>query len=259
MLTTLQAQVSMSFALVFIAFAATAFFLYLERDRVPEEFRTALRVSSVYLAIGAVNYFYMKGIYETGLAKGETAFPTSFRYIDWILTTPLMLLKFPLLLGVGEKGLRFMSRLIFLDLAMIIFGYVGELSVDSVPLHWGFFVAGCMAWVGIAVQLFLALVELPDRLGDAVKRGVRYMGLFVVAGWAIYPLGFFAPLLGFAPDVRELVYNLADIVNKVGLCLLVYATAKRTLVEREQAVVAAAEASAVAEQEQAELGTYEPA
>jgi sensory rhodopsin len=256
MLETLQQHVSMTFSLVFIAFCATSFFMYLERDRVPEQFRTAIRVGSVYIGIAAMNYFYMKGIYESGVGK-ESAFPTSFRYIDWVLTTPLMLLKFPLMLGVGEKGRSFMTRLVILDLAMVIFGYVGEIINDNQALHWGFFVAGCVAWVAIAVSLFMALVELPDRLPNAVKRGVRTMGLFVVGGWAIYPLGFFAPLLGLPADVRELIYNVADMVNKVGLCLLVYLTAKRAgseMAENEAAVAAAAY-----EEQQAMEGQLQPA
>ncbi len=51
---------------------------------------------------------------------------------------------------------------------------------------------------------------------------------------AIYPVGFFAPLLGIPDDVRELVYNVADLVNKVGLCLVVYVTAKRVGAEEAE-------------------------
>ena len=67
------------------------------------------------------------------------------------------------------------------------------------------------------------------------------MGLFIVVGWAIYPLGFFAPILGLPDDVRELVYNMADLVNKVGLCLTVYVTAKLQAVEENAAIEAAAD------------------
>lgn len=231
MLISLREHVAMSFTLTFIAFAATAFYLLLERDRVPASFRTALRVSATYISIAAVNYLYMKQIYDAGVEQGQSLFPTSFRYIDWILTTPLMLLKFPLLLGVGERGRSFMTRLVVLDLVMIVCGYVGEVVPEPASVHWGFFLVGCVAWVAIAVQLFTALLELPEHITESVRRGVRTMGIFVVGGWAIYPLGYFAPLLGLPADVRELVYNVADLVNKVGLCMLVYATAKRAAAE----------------------------
>lgn len=231
-MNSLQDYVSISFTLVFIAFTAMAVYLYSERDRVPEQFRTAVRVSAIYLFIAAINYYYMMNMYGAAQAAGQAQFPTSFRYIDWILTTPLMLIKFPLLLGVGEKGTRFMTRLVILDLIMIVCGYVGEVNQQgSLAVHWGFFVGGCAAWIAIAVQLFVALVDLPPQTSESVRAGIRTMGLFVVAGWAIYPLGYFSPLLGFPPDIRELVYNIADIINKCGLCLIVYVTAKRAAVE----------------------------
>jgi sensory rhodopsin len=217
----LRSLLDMSFTLTFIAFIACAFFLYLERDRVPEEFRLVVRVSTVYLTIAAINYFYMRQVYAEGAAKGISTFPTSFRYVDWILTTPLMLIKFPLLLGIGEKGRNFMVRLVVLDLIMIVTGYVGEVTTGQ-AMHFGFFLLGCIAWFGILASLFSALTTLPDRIGPSVRGGIRSMSLFIVIGWAVYPVGFFAPILGLPDDVRELVYNIADLVNKVGLCLVVY-------------------------------------
>ena len=240
-------MVSASFTLTFIAFVACAFFLYLKKDRVPDDFKTVIRVSTVYLVIGSVNYFYMREMYAAGAANGASQFPTSFRYVDWILTTPLMLMKFPLLLGVGKQGRTFMARLIGLDLVMIAAGYVGEIS-ERPAVHHGFFLIGCVAWFGILASLFSALTVLPERLGPAVRSGVKNMSLFVVIGWAIYPVGFFAPMLDIPSDVRELVYNLADLFNKVGLCMLVYVTAKVTAAER-----AAAESSLADEVE----GTFE--
>ena len=233
----LRSVTQSSFLLVFIAFAACALFLALERDRVPERFRTTLRVSVVYLAIAAVNYFYMKDVYAAGITAGVSHFPTQFRYVDWILTTPLMLIKFPLLLGIGRKGAAFMTRLVLLDIAMIGTGWIGEMST-SPAVHHGFFLLGCLAWLFILVSLFTALGTLPDRIGPAVRSGVRGMGLFVLVGWAIYPLGYFSPILGIPDDVRELVYNIADLTNKIGLCLVVYVTAKRAANEETERVQA---------------------
>jgi sensory rhodopsin len=221
----LQNLLSMSFTLTFVAFIATAFYLFLERDRVPEHFRVTMRVSTVYLTIAAINYYYMRTVHADGIAAGVTRFPTEFRYIDWLLTTPLMLLKFPLVLGVGEKGKSFMTKLVLLDLAMIGLGYAGELS--KTPLfHHGLFMLGCFGWLAILALLFGALSSLPDRITPAVRQGVRTMGSFVLLGWAIYPAGYAMPLLGVPNDFRELTYNIADLVNKVGLCLVIYFTAK---------------------------------
>jgi sensory rhodopsin len=227
---TIRHLLSMSFTLTFIAFVACAFFLYLERDRVPEDFRLVVRVSAVYLTIAAINYYYMRNIYAEGVARGVSNFPTEFRYVDWILTTPLMLIKFPLLLGIGKKGRPFMIRLVVLDLIMIVTGYVGEVTTSQAG-HFGFFLIGCIAWFGILASLFSALTTIPDRIGPSVRTGVRYMSLFIVIGWAIYPVGFFTPILGLPDDFRELIYNIADLVNKVGLCLVVYFSAKGAAIE----------------------------
>ena len=232
---SMRAIIGTSFTLVFIAFAATALYLALERDRVPEQFRTTIRVSIVYLTIAAINYYYMKDVYAEGVTSGQSHFPTSYRYVDWILTTPLMLLKFPLMLGVGKRGVSFMARLVVLDIVMIGTGFVGENS-HTPAVHFGFFLIGCVAWLFILVSLFIALGTLPDRLSDSVKSGVRVMGVFVLIGWAIYPLGYFAPILGLPDDVREVVYNVADLVNKVGLCLVVYVTAKRAGLDARESV-----------------------
>jgi bacteriorhodopsin len=228
--SVLESITRSSFLLVFIAFAACALFLALERDRVPDRFRTTIRVSVVYLAIASINYFYMKDVYAAGLAAGAHRFPTEYRYVDWVLTTPLMLLKFPLLLGIGRKGFSFMTRLVVLDLVMIITGWIGDMST-SPGAHYGFFLIGCLAWLFILVSLFGALGSLPERIGEATRGGVRAMGMFVLVGWAVYPLGYFSPILGVPDDVRELLYNVADLVNKVGLCLVVYVTAKRSAAE----------------------------
>ncbi|MEM9193987.1 MAG: bacteriorhodopsin [Myxococcota bacterium] len=219
-----------SFFLVFVAFAAGAFFFFLERDRVPEDYRLAVRVSTIYLTIAAVNYYYMMDSY----AAGDGYFPTSFRYIDWILTTPLMLIKFPLLLGIGPKGVKFMTRLVVLDLIMIGTGFVGEIVPGVAAVHYGMFLLGCIAWLLIVVSMVQALGELPDRLGPAARKAVRTMSMFIVIGWAIYPLGYLAPLMEVPFEVRELIYNVGDLGNKVGLCLVVYFAAKRTMVERAE-------------------------
>ena len=231
---TLRSVLDMSFTLTLIAFAAGAFFLFMEKDRVLPEFRTIMRVSTVYLTIAAVNYLYMKQVYAAGAASGVSKFPTEYRYVDWILTTPLMLMKFPLLLGMGKRGRAFMTRLVCLDLLMIVTGYIGELSTTPL-IHHGFFLIGCVAWFVILASLFNALTTLPDRLGPAVRLGVKNMSLFVVIGWAIYPVGFFTPMLGIPAEVRELVYNAADLFNKVGLSLLVYTMAVQTAKERAAA------------------------
>lgn len=225
-----------TFFMVFMAMAAAALFVLLERPHVPTRFQPVMAVSVVVLAIAATNYFYMFNVYRDGLSRGDTHFPTVFRYIDWLLTTPLLLLEFPLLLGVGARGASFMRRLIILDLIMIASGFFGELYQGNAPIHWGMFLLGCIAWLAILVQMFNALQQLPPSVGPSLRGGLRVLGLFFLVGWAVYPLGYFAPILELPLEVRELVYNLADAINKVGPALVIYTAARGTFREEQDAL-----------------------
>jgi hypothetical protein len=48
------------------------------------------------------------------------------------------------------------------------------------------------------------------------------MATLVLIGWLVYPLGYLQSLLGFPTDLRELIYNIADLINKVGLAAIIF-------------------------------------
>jgi len=227
-LSMLQLLVYTTFVLGMVAMAAGAWFFFLERDAVAPKFRIGMTVSSTILFIAAINYLYMIGLYGSAVFDQEVqGFPTAYRYIDWILTTPLMLIKFPILLGVGRKGRPFLVKLVILDILMIVFGFFGEILIDTPVFHYGFFGLGCLFYVQIAYLLFNANRRLPGHISDAVRDAVGIMTKFVLIGWLIYPIGYLVPTLGIPADVRELVYNVGDIINKVGLAIILYAAAIR--------------------------------
>jgi bacteriorhodopsin len=234
----LQFLVSTSFNFAFMAMAGGAVFFLFIKDQISPKYRSSMVVSGVILLIAALNYFYMKDWYTAAVMSGEDSFPTSFRYIDWILTTPLMLIKFPLLLGLGGKGTAFMNKLIILDVLMILFGFFGEILIEKPLLHYSFFAVGLTCWLGILSLLFKATSNLPERFPATVRQCVKIMVLFVAVGWTIYPLGYILPSFGLPEDVRELVYNIGDVINKVGLAIVVYvAAARMTRQEQELASI----------------------
>jgi bacteriorhodopsin len=230
----LQFLVQTSFNLAFMAMAGGAVFFLAMKNSVIPRYRSTMVVSGVILLIAAMNYFYMKGWYAESIEGGLTSFPTSYRYIDWILTTPLMLVKFPLLLGLGKKGQSFMYKLIVLDLIMIIFGFFGEILIDQPTLHYSFFAVGTISWVCILALLIKATSNLPERFSPTVRSCVKIMVLFVFLGWSIYPIGYILPSFGLPQDVRELVYNIGDIINKVGLAMVVYIAASALTKEEQE-------------------------
>ena len=78
--------VGMSFWLISMALVAATAFFFIERDRVDGKWKTSLTVSGLVTLIAAVHYFYMRDVW---VATGTS--PTELRYIDWLLTVPLLM------------------------------------------------------------------------------------------------------------------------------------------------------------------------
>lgn len=194
----------------------TAFF-WLERNNVAPRYRSALTVAGLVTGVACFHYYRMAGVYAAG------DFPTAYRYIDWIITTPLMLIKFPLLLGLGKEGKRFLTPLITLDIAMILTAYIAEVSPLGGAAWWGFFLIACACELGIVYLLFAKMKDAIDRAEPPIARALRLMRQFIFVGWLIYPLGFLMELACEAGgDLREVFYNIADVINKVGFGLVAY-------------------------------------
>ncbi len=240
----LQQLVGFTFILTFIGMTSAAGFFLLERTRVAESHRQSVTLAGIICGIAALNYFYMQNIYLDGVQSGAAAFPTAFRYIDWLLTVPLMLLKFPSLLGLGRRGRPVMLTLVGLAVVMVLTGYIGEVNAENQAVHWGFFTVGTLAGLGIFALLATALRELPDTMSESTAWSVRSMGALVLVGWLVYPVGFVLPGLGIDPELRELVYNVADLVNKVGLGMIAYFGGRRALAALAESVIPAPRTSA---------------
>ena len=90
--------VGMSFWLISMALVAATAFFFVERDRVAGKWKTSLTVSGLVTLIAAVHYFYMRDVW---VATGTS--PTEFRYIDWLLTVPLLMVEFYLIMSAVGK------------------------------------------------------------------------------------------------------------------------------------------------------------
>jgi sensory rhodopsin len=231
----LQQITQATFFMAMLAMGGTALFMTLQQKRIPDRFKDAGFVSIVLLSIAAVSYYYMLNTYQAGIASGKGTFPTHIRYVDWLLTTPLLLLEFPLLLGMGARGRKFMTKLIVLDVLMILTAYIAEINPNFKPLHLGMFFLSCMFWLSIAFLMLTALQSLPEHVGPALRGSLKVISMLFLLGWAVYPLGFLTPFMEIPADIRELVYNIADVINKVGPALAIFLAARGTQAEEDAA------------------------
>lgn len=205
------------FWLACVCMGAATLFFFLERSNVPPKYRTTLTVSGLITGIACFHYFKMADIYAGG------GFPTEYRYIDWIVTTPLMLIKFPLLLGLGAKGKKLFTQLVVLDLFMIATAYVAEVSAVGSATWWSFFLVACVAELLIVATLYFQMNDAILDSPQPIAKAVRLMRTFILVGWAIYPIGFLMALAGDGgASLREIFYNVADVINKVGFGLVAY-------------------------------------
>ena len=201
--------------------AATLFF-FSERSRVSAKWQTSLSVISLVTLIAAVHYFYMREVWvETGQS------PTVFRYIDWILTVPLQMIEFYLILAaVTTVSVGVFNRLLVGTLVMLIGGYLGEAGIINAMLG---FIIGMAGWIYILYEIFAGEAGQKSVSCGSVGAQMAFGAcrMIVLVGWAIYPLGYlFGYLMGGVDAASlNLIYNLADFVNKIAFGVFIWAAA----------------------------------
>ncbi len=219
---TANDPVGISFWLISMALVAATAFFFVERDRVAGKWKTSLTVSGLVTLIAAVHYFYMRDVWvSTGTS------PTVFRYIDWLLTVPLLMIEFYLILSAVTKvPAGVFWRLLIGTLAMLGFGYAGEAGWMDAKMA---FIPSMAAWFYIIWEIFKGEAsQINAGLANAnVQKAYKTMTLLVTVGWSIYPLGyFFGYFMGSQdPVMLNVIYNVADFWNKIAFGVVIWAAA----------------------------------
>jgi len=219
--------VGYSFWLISMALAAATIFFLMESLRIGGKWATSLTVSALVTFIAAFHYFYMR---EVWVATGDT--PTDFRYIDWLLTVPLLMIEFYLILAaIAKVSGGIFWRLLIGTLVMLVPGYMGEAGYMNSTLG---FAIGMVGWAFILYEIFFgeASKVAASQAPEAVQKAYTLMKWTVTVGWSIYPIGYFFGYLAGGTDVGTLniVYNLADVLNKIAFGLFIwYAANEETM------------------------------
>ena len=219
--------VGVSFWVISAAMLAATYFFYVERDRAAGKWKTSLTVAAMVTGIAALHYFYMRGVW---VATGES--PTVFRYVDWLLTVPLQIIEFYLILAaVAVIGAGLFWRLLVASVAMLVAGYLGEVNASSQTFLWGGFIIGTAAWLYIIYEIFMGETAKANAGSGhlASQQAFNTIKWIVTIGWAIYPIGYAWGYFGdgLNEDALNIVYNLADLINKAAFGLAIWAAAKK--------------------------------
>ena len=231
---TLELVTFFLFFVGYIAMGAAFVFFMAERNSVAPQYRTTMTISALIVGIAAFHYYYMRGVYaDYGSVSIE------YRYMDWIITVPLMALKFPSLvgkdaitdakfLGMGFTGVCFTGALI-----MIGFGYLGESGAIDGMLG---LILGGVGWAMIIVATGTPWSSGKgvdnDKIAPELMWSTNALRWFIVVGWVIYPIGYlFNPTAGISDavsaEIMAVLYNIADVINKIGFGIVAWMGAKK--------------------------------
>ncbi|WP_328350000.1 bacteriorhodopsin-like [Mycobacterium sp. NBC_00419] len=241
-----QAQYDTVYNILSLTLAAQLFgaiFLFVAQPRVLPRYRQALVISAVVCGIAAYHYFRIFESFKAAFvteapggrgtyvqAAGES-FNEGYRYVDWLLTVPLLLTELIVVLALARK-LRnsLLWRLIPASAAMIALGYPGEISGDN-TIRNVFGLLSTIPFLYILYVLFVELTRSLDRQPPAVRQTVSRMRILLLATWGVYPIAYIIPLYLSQAGAdswvyKQVGYSIADILAKVLYGLLIYKIAR---------------------------------
>lgn len=215
----------------------TSIFLFVARERVAPRYRMAVMVSGTVTAIAAYHYFRMFDDFKHAFGPegmGVVAYNVGYRYVDWFLTVPLLLVETVAVLALAATVQRsLLNKLVPAAAAMIALGYPGDAQLNllyqgDAPL-WGL-----LSTIPFLYILYVLFVELGKGLAgqsEAVQRKIKELRLLLLATWGVYPISFIFNMNATGFDeggfvLRETGYTIADILAKCLFGLVIFTIAR---------------------------------
>lgn len=215
--------------------AATVFF-FLGRGQVSKGYRTAITVTGLVTLIAFYHYLRIFSSWEAAysvvngtIRATGAAFNDAYRYVDWLLTVPLLLIELILVMKLsGAETTAKGTRLGMLAAIMVALGYPGEIA-SSLGMRWIFWVLAMIPFLAIVIELFVGLRASIDKQPQEVRGMVSAARWITVLSWCFYPVVYIFPMIGFtggaATTAVQVGYTVADIVAKVAFGVFIYVIA----------------------------------
>lgn len=226
------------FSLTIAAMGAATAFLWINRSQVADQYKTAVTVSGLVTFIALYHYWRISGSWEEAykivdgvLVATDKPFNDAYRYVDWLLTVPLLLIELILVMRLSaSETFKKSVRLGGLAALMIVLGYPGEIA-DAAGTRWLWWSLSMIPFLWIVYELFVGLKDAQDAQPEAAKSLVGKARFLVVASWAFYPIVFLFPMLGLdgptAETFVQIGYSIADIVAKAVFGVLIFVIAMK--------------------------------
>lgn len=228
-------------SLAIASLGAAALYLLLSQRRVQPQYRNAVVVSAMVCIIATYHYVRIfnnfSASYVTDAQGGNgvytltnVPFNEAYRYVDWFLTVPLLLVETVAVLALTKAVAKpLLTKLVVASAAMIALGYPGEIATgNGTRLLWG--TLSTIPFLYLLYVLFVELSKSLDRQPAEVRSTVGKLRIMLVGLWGVYPIAYLFPVFGFdggTPFVlRQAGYSIADILAKAAFGLVIYKIAR---------------------------------
>merc|ERR1711862_673708 len=213
---------------------------------VKDEYKSAVFISGLVTFIAAYHYIRIFNSwvdayeYRAGMLDGGAmtmndpeltgcAFNDAYRYMDWLLTVPLLLIEILLVMKLDEETYNEKAKVLGIGSAlMIVSGYYGELTVtgDLTP-RWICWILSMSFFLYIVYELLVGLSEATkSESDDAIRGKIQVAQVMTVISWCTYPIVYLFPMLGITASNAvvgiQMGYCVSDIISKCGVGIVIY-------------------------------------
>lgn len=220
------------FSFVIAAMGAAFFFFILSKDLVSKKYRLAVYVSAIVTLVACYHYFRIFNSWEAayvlqnGVYKPSTVpFNDAYRYVDWLLTVPMLMVELIAVLGLPwDRARSLFTKLAGAAFVMIALGYPGEISNDSAT-RMLFFTLSMIPFLYIMYVLYFRLGDSIADQTESVKSYVSFLRNLTLVAWSFYPIAYLLhQFLGSSTGIVavQVGYSIADVVAKCGYGIIIY-------------------------------------
>jgi bacteriorhodopsin len=213
------------FSFGLVSMLATTVYTLISQNRVLPKYRNALVMSSMVTFIAAYHYYRIFNSFSessesqvVNVSGAQGSFNEAYRYVDWLLTVPLLLVEVIAVLALAAAVAKsLIMRLVPAAAAMIALGYPGEISTDqNTQVLYG--VLSTIPFLYILYVLFVELGKSLDRQPAGVAETVGRLRLLLIATWGVYPIAYIFNIVGDESASSfvaiQVGYTIADILAK---------------------------------------------
>lgn len=226
------------FSFTIATMAAATIFFWLGRSQVTRHYQTALTITGLVTFIALYHYWRILEswtdaytVVDGVVMQTGVLFNDAYRYVDWLLTVPLLLIELILVMNLSRsETVSKATRLGLLAALMVVLGYPGEISSDA-GTRWIWWIAAMIPFLWIVYELFVGLRDSIAAQPEEVRSLVNKARWLTVISWSFYPVVFVFPMIGIdggtAETAVQIGYTIADIVAKAVFGVVIYMIAVR--------------------------------